>query len=61
MVATFDFGQGTDKTFHLLRAVADRNIGEDIADIAELDLNVVLVPQDVVDLNACKADIQRGR
>ena len=59
VVAALDFSQRTDKTLDLLRAVTDGEIGKDVADIAELDLNVVLVAQDVVDLYARQADIQR--
>ena len=59
LVAALDLGQGADQPFHLLRAVADGEVGQDVADVAELDLDVVLVPQDVVDLDAGKADVQR--
>ena len=34
-------------------------ISQYIADVAKLDLNVVLVAQDVIDLNARKTDVQR--
>ena len=59
MVAAFDFGQCADKALDLLRAVTDGEISQYIADVAKLDLNVVLVAQDVIDLNARKTDVQR--
>ena len=59
MVAALDLGQCADQTLHLLRAVADGKVGQNVANVAELDLDVVLIAQDVVHLNACKADIQR--
>ena len=59
MVAALDLGQRTHQTLDLLRAVADGEVGEDVADVAELDLDVVLIPQDVVDLDAGEADVQR--
>ena len=34
-----------------------QEVGKDVADIAELDLDVVLVPQDVVDLDAGKLSL----
>ena len=51
--------RSADQPLDLLGAVADGEVGQDVADIAELDLDVVLVPQDVVDLDAGKADVQR--
>lgn len=59
MVATFDFGQGTDKTFHLLRAVTDGKIGQDVADITKFDLDIIFIAQDIIDFDPCKANIQR--
>ena len=59
MVAALDLGQCAHQTLDLLRAVADGEVGEDVADVAELDLDVVLIPQDVVDLDAGEADVQR--
>lgn len=46
-VAALDLGQCTDQTLHLLRTVADGQVGKDVADIAELDLNIVLIAQDI--------------
>ena len=43
----------------LLRAVADGQIRQDVADIAKLDLDIVLIAQNVVHLNARKTDIKR--
>ena len=59
MVAALYLGQCAHQTLDLLRAVADGEVGEDVADVAELDLDVVLIPQDVVDLDAGEADVQR--
>ena len=59
LVAALDLGQCADQALHLLRAVADGQVGQDVADIAELDLDIVLVAQDVVDLDAGQTDIQR--
>ena len=43
-----------DKAFNVLRTIADRHIGEQIRNVSELRLDVVVITQDVVDLNACK-------
>ena len=59
MIAALDFSQCANKTLDLLRAVADGEVGQNVADVAELDLNVVFITQNVVHLNACKADVQR--
>ena len=59
MVAALYLGQCAHQTLDLLRAVADGEVGEDVADVAELDLDVILIPQDVVDLDAGEADVQR--
>ena len=54
VVAALDLGQSADQPLDLLRAVADGKVGQDVADVAELDLDVVLIAQDVVDLDAGK-------
>ena len=59
MVAALDFGKRADKALDLLWAVADGEIRENVADVAELDLNVVFVAQNVVNLDARKSDVQR--
>ena len=59
MVASLDFGQRAHETLDLLDAIADGEVGEDVADVAELDLNIVFIPQDVIDLDARESDVQR--
>lgn len=44
LVAAADLRQGADQPLQLLRPVPDGQIGQDVADIPELDLDVVLVP-----------------
>ena len=57
MVAAADLRQGADQPLQLLRPVPDGQIGQDVADIPELDLDVVLVPEQVVDLDAGQAHV----
>ena len=59
MVTALDLGQCADKALDLLWAVADGEIRENVADVAELNLNVVFVAQNVVNLDARKSDVQR--
>ena len=58
-VAALDLGQCADQPLHFLRAVADGEVGQDVADVAELDLDVVLIAEDIIDLDARQADVQR--
>ena len=41
-----------DEPLDILQPVPDGDICEDVADVAKLNLNVVFVPQQVVDLDA---------
>ena len=54
-----DFRKSAHKPFHIIDPVADRNISEKIPDIAEFNLNVIIVAQYIIDLNARKPDINR--
>ena len=42
-VEPFNFGQGGDQAFDLLRTVTYRNDGKKIADISEFDLYAVII------------------
>ena len=58
MIAPFDLCQSADQALYLLRPVSDGKVRQNISNIAKLDLYIVLIPQDIVDLNACQTDIQ---
>ena len=58
-IQALDILQRTDEALDVLYAVADRDIGEDIADIAELDLYVVLISEKVIYLYSGKSHIAR--
>ena len=59
LIAAADVRQSGYETFEVALPVADRNIGEQIAEVAELGLNIVVIAQDVVDLDAGEADVER--
>ena len=50
--------QGADQALHLPGPVPDGQVGQKIAQVPKLDLDVVLVPQQVVDLDARQAHVQ---
>ena len=58
VMAPFDLCQSADQALYLLRPVSDGKVRQNISNIAKLDLYIVLIPQDIVDLNACQTDIQ---
>ena len=59
MIAALDFRQRAYETLDLLDTIADGEVGEDVANVSELDLNIVFVTQDVIDLDARESDVQR--
>ena len=56
VVSALDFCQSADQPLQLLRAVTDGQVGQNVADVAELNLNVVFIPENVIDLNAGQTD-----
>ena len=46
--------QGADQALHLPGPVPNGQVGQKIAQVPKLDLDVVLVPQQVVDLDAAR-------
>ena len=59
LVAAANVRESGYQTFEVAFTVAHRNIGEQIAEIAELGLNIVKVAQNVVHLDARQTNIQR--
>ena len=43
-IQTFNIRQSAHQTFNILDPVTDGDIGQNIADISEFDLDIVLVP-----------------
>ena len=56
-VQPLDLRQRRDQPFDLQRPISGGDNGKDIADVAELDLNAVFVPEQVVHLNACQTGV----
>ena len=58
LVAPPDLRQSADQSLYLLGAVPHGEVSQDIADVAELNLNVIFIPQNVVHLDASQTDVQ---
>ena len=56
-VQPLDVGKRADEPLDILDAVADGDVRQNVADIAEFDLNIVLVAQDIVDLDSRQPDV----
>ena len=52
LVQAADVAEGADQPLDVLVCVAHGDIRQDVADIAEFHLDVVFVPEDVVDLDS---------
>ena len=59
LVAAANVRESGYQTFEVALTVAHRNIGEQIAEIAELGLNIVKIAQNVVHLDAGQTNVQR--
>ena len=57
LIAAPNFCKRAHKTFYFLRSVAYGKIGQYIANISKLNLNVVFVPQNVVYLYSGQSDV----
>jgi hypothetical protein len=49
--AAAQIGHGADEALDLALAVADGHIGQNVADVAEFDLDAILVAQQIIDLD----------
>lgn len=57
--ATAQIGHGADEALDLALAVADGHIGQNIANVAEFDLDAVFVAQQIIDLDPGQAEPER--
>ena len=57
--AAAQIGHGADEALDLALAVADGHIGQNVADVAEFDLDAVFVAQQIIDLDPGQAEPER--
>ena len=59
--AAAQIGHGADEALDLALAVADGHIGQNVADVAEFDLDAVFVAQQIIDLDPGQAEPERAK
>ena len=58
LVTAPDFGERAHQPFKIPFPISHRDVGEDVADVAEFHLNVVFIPQNVVHFDSRKPQVK---